>query len=62
MIEIPKGPFCQSCGMPMSDEELHGTNADNSKTSEYCCYCFKNGAFVTPNITMNEMIKKCTAI
>lgn len=35
--------FCQSCGMPLTDEIL-GTNADGSKNEEYCMCCFKDGA------------------
>lgn len=27
-FEQPKGPFCQSCGMPMENEEVFGTNAN----------------------------------
>ena len=46
--------FCQSCGMPLTDEIL-GTNADGSKSEEYCIYCFKDGAF-TGDFTMEEMI------
>ena len=50
--------FCQSCGMPLTDE-IHGTNADGSKNEEYCIYCFKDGAF-TGDFTMEEMIDFCS--
>jgi hypothetical protein len=50
--------FCQSCGMPLTDEIL-GTNADGSKNEEYCIYCFKDGAF-TGDFTMEEMIEFCS--
>lgn len=50
---------CQSCGMPMEDASLYGTNADGSKSEEYCKYCFTNGAFYKPNETMEEMITTC---
>ena len=50
--------FCQSCGMPLTDEIL-GTNADGSKNEEYCIYCFKDGAF-TGDFTMDEMIEFCS--
>ena len=50
--------FCQSCGMPLTDEIL-GTNADGSKNEEYCIYCFKDGAF-TGDFTMEEMIDFCS--
>ena len=36
---------CESCGMPMSEPELHGTNIDGSGSDEYCCYCFQDGNF-----------------
>lgn len=54
----PKGPFCQSCGMPMEKTEFFGTNADGNKSSAYCNFCYKNGAFTESNITMDEMINK----
>ncbi|MCI8833817.1 MAG: transcriptional regulator [Ruminococcus sp.] len=51
--------FCQSCGMPMGDtKELYGTNADGSKSEDYCKYCFENGAFTFQG-TMEEMIEIC---
>lgn len=49
--------FCQSCGMPLT-EEILGTNADGSKNEEYCIYCFKDGAF-TGDFTMEEMAEFC---
>ena len=50
--------ICQSCAMPMADESLYGTNADGSKNSDYCIYCYKNGEFLQ-NVTMDEMIEHC---
>ena len=49
--------FCQSCGMPLTDEIL-GTNADGSKNEDYCIYCYKDGKF-TQDCTMDEMIEFC---
>ena len=49
--------FCQSCGMPLTDENL-GTNADGSKNEDYCTYCYKDGKF-TQDCTMDEMIDFC---
>lgn len=51
--------FCQSCGMPMSNE-VWGTNADGSKTAEYCSYCFADGKFVQ-DCSMEQMIAACVA-
>ncbi len=49
---------CQSCGMPLNKEENWGTNEDNSKTDEYCKFCFENGKFIDANLTLDEVIEK----
>ena len=54
----PKGPFCQSCGMPMKRPEDFGTKADGTKKDDYCCYCFQKGKFTNPGITLEQMIDK----
>jgi hypothetical protein len=52
----PKGPACQSCGMPISKDPLGGgTNADGTRTAEYCSRCYERGAFTQPDITAAEM-------
>lgn len=51
---------CQSCGMPLSkDPNGGGTEADGSKSTMYCSYCYQNGAFTQPNITLPEMQEFC---
>ncbi len=51
--------YCQSCGMPMQQEQdLRGINADGSKNEDYCVYCFENGKF-TCECTMEEMADQC---
>lgn len=50
--------FCQSCGMPMTEPEQFGTEADREKSMEYCCYCYKDGKF-TADCTMEEMVEFC---
>ena len=57
-----KGPPCQSCGMPLENPDLFGTTADGSPSGEYCCFCFQNGAFTAPGLSMEGMIDKCAAI
>jgi hypothetical protein len=44
----PKGPFCQSCGMPLSKDKAY-------ISGDYCSNCFKDGKFVLPDITIEEM-------
>lgn len=47
---------CQSCGLPMKkDPQGGGTNADGTKSAMYCSYCYQNGAFYSPNMTVKEM-------
>ena len=50
--------ICQSCGMPLINDEHCGTNRDGSLSKEYCNYCYQDGNF-TQNYTMDEMIEHC---
>ncbi|MBP3828204.1 MAG: pyridoxamine 5'-phosphate oxidase family protein [Prevotella sp.] len=52
-----KMSFCQSCGMPLTEDVL-GTNADGSKNEDYCMYCYRDGKFLQ-DCTMDEMIEHC---
>lgn len=49
--------FCQSCGIPLT-ETNRGTEADGTLSPSYCNLCYRNGAFVEPNITFAEMKAK----
>ncbi|MDF2717901.1 MAG: transcriptional regulator [Paenibacillus sp.] len=51
--------FCQSCGMPLASAEDAGTNADGSRNEQYCIYCYKEGAFTSPDATVQTMIEEC---
>ena len=55
---MEKMKFCQSCGMPLTEEVL-GTNQDGSKNEEYCMYCYREGKFLQ-DCTMDEMIEHCS--
>lgn len=50
--------FCQSCAMPLSNQEDCGTEKDGSKSQNYCKYCYTDGAFAQ-DITMEQMIDFC---
>lgn len=55
----PKGPFCQSCGMPLSRDPLKGgTERDGSRSAEYCSHCYRSGRFTEPEITLDQMMAK----
>ena len=47
--------FCQSCTMPIDNVADRGTEKDGSKSSEYCKYCYQNGAFINPGMSFEEM-------
>lgn len=50
--------FCQSCTMPIDAVEDRGTERDRSKSNEYCKYCYADGKFTNPNLTLEEMKEK----
>lgn len=47
--------ICQSCSMPLDRPELLGTEKDGSENHEYCIYCYKQGSFVNPGMSLDEM-------
>ena len=55
--ETLKKQYCQSCGMPLrfDVEEYLGTNADQSRSDEYCYYCLKDGEYIV-DIPMEQMV------
>ena len=44
--------------MPLQKEEDFGTNANGSKSEEYCSHCFQNGEFLDEGITLEGKISK----
>lgn len=51
--------FCQSCNMPMKhDPTGGGLEADGSKSTMYCSYCYADGKF-TMDCTAGEMQTFC---
>ena len=54
-----RGPFCQSCGMPLSrDDQGGGTNGDGSASRDYCSHCYQDGRFTEPNLSVEEMMAR----
>ena len=50
--------MCQSCGMPLNDDSLKGSNNDGSVSTEYCKFCYQNGEFTDAGISMEDKIEK----
>lgn len=47
---------CQSCGMPLKqDPQGGGSEADGTKSTQYCSLCYKDGAFVGADCTVEDM-------
>ena len=60
MQPIPRGPVCQSCGMPMwSDKKGGGTEMDGvTRSIEYCSECYRDGTFTEPAIKVEEVVER----
>ena len=45
--------------MPLENAAVEnlGTEADGSPASEYCQFCYQDGAFVKPDQTVDEMVQ-----
>ncbi|MEO8451815.1 MAG: zinc ribbon domain-containing protein [Gemmatimonadota bacterium] len=56
------GPLCQSCGMPMEKPEDFGTDERAGRVGDFCGYCFRDGKFTDPDISMAAMLEKCVHI
>ena len=48
---------CQSCSMPL-DEGFFGSDANGQLTEEYCRFCYQNGEFIEPSLSMQQMIDR----
>ena len=47
---------CQSCNMPLcKDKNGGGTENDGTKSELFCSYCYKDGQFILPDISVKEM-------
>lgn len=58
----PKGPFCQSCSMPMEKPEDFGTDQAGYRVNDFCRHCFVDGAFTEPDISMEAMLDRCVSV
>ena len=49
--------MCESCGMPLRKDGAKGIKADGNKSERYCVMCYKDGEFIHPDATAEEMRK-----
>lgn len=60
LLGCPRELYCQSCGMPLSDEFL-GRDADGALNEKFCKWCYDAGHFLS-DCTMEEMLEQCVPI
>ena len=57
-----KGPFCQSCAMPLDRAQDFGTDADGVRVNDYCRYCYAHGHFTEPKISEASIVAAPIAV
>ncbi|MGM0607400.1 MAG: zinc ribbon domain-containing protein [Candidatus Muiribacteriota bacterium] len=55
-------PICQSCGIPIKDENLFSRNTDGSINKDYCKMCYYKGAFRDPDLKIEDVIESAAEI
>ena len=56
VLPMEERKFCQCCAMPLDRPEDKGTEADGTRSGDYCRYCYQNGAFTAPDASMDDII------
>lgn len=51
--------ICQSCGMPLNDREVLGTDKDGIINEDYCKYCYDKGEFIH-KVSMEKFVDMCS--
>ena len=71
MVEIATQPYdsevtesitlhaCQSCSRPFDTAADAGTNADGSRSLDYCSCCLQAGQWTEPDVSMQDLIERC---
>lgn len=54
---VSKINVCQSCGMPLNKNN-QGTDDDQNLSEEYCHFCYEEGEFLIPNLTLDNQIER----
>ncbi|WOO87633.1 zinc ribbon domain-containing protein [Mollicutes bacterium LVI A0039] len=52
--------LCQSCAMPLFDknDDLRGTEKNQTKSEKYCFRCYRNGKYIEPMIAFEDMVSR----
>ncbi len=46
---------CQSCAMPLAKTADHGTDADGTRSDEFCTHCFQGGEYTASDMNIDQM-------
>lgn len=57
-----RGPFCQSCHMPLTRPEEFGSDECGYRVDDYCRHCYIGGAFTDPDVTLEQVMDRCVSI
>lgn len=52
-----RNKYCQCCTYPLDNLDEFGTNEDGTWNDDYCIYCHKDGEWVDPHLTIQDVIK-----
>ena len=52
-----KTQICQSCGMPLTND-VKGQEKNKNLSVEFCKFCYEDGAFKNPELTLEDQTKK----
>lgn len=44
--------------MPLGHPDFYGTKIDGAREPDYCTFCFANGAFREPQLTVHDMVMR----
>ena len=58
LLDMPMQNVCQSCGMPLADPDLLGTEADGTPSEHHCKWCYQDGSYQGA-CTMEDMVEIC---
>lgn len=56
LLGVKRNTICQCCTYPLHNINELGTNKDGTLNTDYCIYCYKDGAWVDPNLTVQGVV------
>ena len=57
LLGVERNAICQCCTYPLHNINELGTNEDGTLSLDYCIYCYKDGKWVDPNYTVQDVVE-----